>query len=524
MVIGFREGFEFFQRNADALFSAEIATEFGTKTSNYVEELTALEESINAFKDYKTPSAQLKGDIAEFWAAGTFNVNAAKSGAINRAVVNRSNEYASADITLKSGENFSLKYNATGTDSAKQQAISVFQKFKEYQSHGGKDSLAEYLNKRNYSDESVLSDPIYSGQFRVIPKDQMEDAVKWLTQKIQKESTIRPDQVKRYQDTLHMLRNKLTDNNGNESIPLSKEEAHKLAEIAKEGKFKAEDFNLTSQEIAIMKAALKDGFTAAAITMVLKVAPEIYKAIDYLIKTGEINLVQFKKIGFAAVTGAGEGFIRGAVASAISYSCKSGMLGEGLKNLSPGVIGVGVALTMNTLKNAVMVSIGKKTRNELTYELIRDMFVSCGALAGSILGKAGGTIVGGVVGTYIGGPTGVAIAKALSVAGSLLGSFVGSIAGTFVYNTVYKTAISFCIDTGVTLFGIVKQDYKLPEDIIEEMGLQTFDFDSFQPDTFETESFSFDTFEIDSIKPDTLGITMLRRGVIGVTKVGYLID
>ena len=148
MVIGFREGFEFFQRNADALFSAEIATEFGKKTSNYVEELTALEESINAFKDYKTPSAQLKGDIAEFWAAGTFNVNAAKSGAINRAVVNRSNEYASADITLKSGENFSLKYNATGTDSAKQQAISVFQKFKEYQSHGGKDSLAEYLNKR----------------------------------------------------------------------------------------------------------------------------------------------------------------------------------------------------------------------------------------------------------------------------------------------------------------------------------------------------------------------------------------
>ena len=501
MVIGFREGFEFFQRNADALFSAEIATEFGKKTSNYVEELTALEESINAFKDYKTPSAQLKGDIAEFWAAGTFNVNAAKSGAINRAVVNRSNEYASADITLKSGENFSLKYNATGTDSAKQQAISVFQKFKEYQSHGGKDSLAEYLNKRNYSDESVLSDPIYSGQFRVIPKDQMEDAVKWLTQKIQKESTIRPDQVKRYQDTLHMLRNKLTDNNGNESIPLSKEEAHKLAEIAKEGKFKAEDFNLTSQEIAIMKAALKDGFTAAAITMVLKVAPEIYKAIDYLIKTGNINLVQFKKIGFAAVTGAGEGFIRGAVASRLDKINAE-----------------------NTLKNAVMVSIGKKTRNELTNELIRDMFVSCGALAGSILGKAGGTIVGGVVGTYIGGPTGVAIAKALSVAGSLLGSFVGSIAGTFVYNTVYKTAISFCIDTGVTLFGIVKQDYKLPEDIIEEMGLQTFDFDSFQPDTFETESFSFDTFEIDSIKPDTLGITMLRRGVIGVTKVGYLID
>ena len=523
MVNSFREGFEFFQRNSDALFGAKIATELGTKTINYVEELTALEESINAFIDYKTPSAQLKGDIAEFWAAGTFNVNAAKSGVLNRAAVNRSNEYASVDITLNSGENFSFKYCATGTDSAKQQAISVFQKYKEYQSNGGKDSLAEYLKKRNYSDESVLSDPVYSGQFRVIPKDQMEEAVKWLTQKIQKESTIRPDQVKRYQDTLNMLRDKLTDNNGNESIPLSKEDAHTLAELAKEGKFKAKDFDLTSQEISIMKAAIKDGFTVAAITMVLKVAPEIYKAIDYLIKTGEIDSVRFKECGFASVTGAGEGFIRGAVASAISYGCKSGMLGEELRNISPSFIGIAVALTMNTMKNAVMVSIGKKTRNELSYELIRDMFASGGALAGSILGKVGGNIVGGVVGTYIGGPAGGAVAKVLSVVGSLLGSFVGSVAGTFVYNTVYKTAISFCVDMGVTLFGIVEQDYKLPEYIIKEMGLQSFDFDSFQPDTFETESFSFDTFEIDSIKPDALGITMLRRGVIGVTKVGYLI-
>lgn len=68
----------------------------------------------------------------------------------------------------------------------------------------------------------------------------------------------------------------------------------------------------------IVKEALKDGLTAAAISMILKAAPEIYKAIDYLIKTGELDADQFKRIGFAAVSGAGEGFIRGTVSALLA--------------------------------------------------------------------------------------------------------------------------------------------------------------------------------------------------------------
>lgn len=67
-----------------------------------------------------------------------------------------------------------------------------------------------------------------------------------------------------------MLKDKLSDSNGTESIPLSKEEAQKLAELAKKGEFRAEDFGLTSQEEMIVKEALKDGLTAAAISMILK--------------------------------------------------------------------------------------------------------------------------------------------------------------------------------------------------------------------------------------------------------------
>ena len=63
----------------------------------------------------------------------------------------------------------SMDLNITAMEqaSAKAQAVSVFQRFKEYQSHGGTDSMDDFLRSRGYDNaESVLNDPIYSGQIR----------------------------------------------------------------------------------------------------------------------------------------------------------------------------------------------------------------------------------------------------------------------------------------------------------------------------------------------------------------------
>lgn len=103
-----------------------------------------------------------------------------------------------------------------------------------------------------------------------------------------------------------------------------------------------------------------------------------------------------------------------------------------------------------------------------------------------------------------------------------MGSFVGSITSSFTYDYGYKKALSFCIDTGFTLFGLVEQDYTLPDDMIKQMGIETFNYETFKvegfkPDTFEVNSFTFDTFE-----PDNLKLTFLRRGVIGISKIGYV--
>lgn len=172
-----------------------------------------------------------------------------------------------------------------------------------------------------------------------------------------------------------------------------------------------------------------------------------------------------------------------------------------LKSVDPTIIGTVTVLTMNVVKNAYSVAVGKKTRQQLTGELVRDMYVSAFSLVG-----------GGISQAFIEVP----------ILGYLIGSFVGSIIGSFTYSIGQKAVIAFCVDSGFTMFGLVEQDYTLPKEVLEQIGIETFDYETFEAESFEPDTFEFDTFNAETFEPDTLGITFLRRGVIGVSKVGYI--
>lgn len=494
-MIGFEEGYNFFAQQAGVQVSGYEAYVYVSRVNSEIENLVS---DLNTFEGFSTDPSRLKGDIAEFWHSDTFNINAVANDSTNRAYVDRSHDFASADITSNFGKKFGLKYYKDGVASAQQQSKSVFERYSEYKAQGGKDTLEKFLKDRGFADDSVLNDPIYSGQVRIIPKEQLEDACEWLRRKIATESVNRPEQVMRYQETLDMLSDRLRDGEGTESVALSDADAKALALLAKDGNVTAEELaklGISAEEIIkfehIAQQAFKAGMSAAAISIVLKVAPEIYKTLDYLIKNGEVDAEQFKRIGFAALQGGSEGFVRGSVAAAITISCEAGLLGEAFKNVAPEAVGMAVVLTMNTMKNAFKVANGEMTKNELVEQLIRDLFISTCAYS-----------LGAVAQTFI----------EIPVLGFMIGSFVGSVAGAFVYNVSYNAVLSFCVDTGFTMFGLVEQDYALPQDVLEELGIDTFEFDTFEPDTFE-----FDTFE-----PDTFDVIFLRRGVIGVTKVGYV--
>ena len=235
--------------------------------------------------------------------------------------------------------------------------------------------------------------------------------------------------------------------------------------------------------------------------MIFKVAPGVLYALIYLIKTGEIDKEQFEKVGFAAVTGAGEGFIRGTISAAITASCKAELCGNTLKIIDPSIIGAVTTFAMNTMKNCYKVSIGEMSRRQVTSEMIEEMFITTCAL-----------IVGSISQSFI----------EIPVLGYMLGSFVGSLAGSIIYSSVYMPVISFCIDTGFTMFGLVEQNYKLSEEILKEIGIEIFEYDKFNYNKFELEQFEVSNFSQEVFEPANFNFIFLRRGVIGVNCIGYV--
>ena len=462
-------------------------------------------EKLKSFSNTDSLVSTLKGDVAEFWHAGTYNISAALKDSSNRAFVERSHDYGSIDISTNFDDVYGSKYYSSGFESAKQQSKSILEKFNEYKANGGKEEIDEYLRNRKIPDDAVLSDPVYSGQLRLIPSDQMKDAIAFLERKIAKEELTRPEQVNRYKETLSLLRDRISDGDGAESIPLTKEDAEKLARLAKENKIDPAELKLTTEELVkfeyVMKQAFKAGLSAATVSLVLKIAPEICSTIVYLIENGEIDKEQYKKIGIAAVQGTSEGFIKGTISAAITACCKSGLLGEALKELDPTIIGSVTVIAFDTMKNAYKVSNKQMSSYELTNDLIKEMFVSTCSM-----------IAGGITRSFIQVP----------VLGFMIGSFIGSIAGTFVYNTGRNIAISFCIETGFTMFGLVHQDYKLPEEVIKQIGIDVFEYDKYDFIKFEYNRFEFSEFEPDRFNHNAIDIKFLRRGVIGVSQIGYI--
>ena len=505
---GFKEGYEFFEKHTGNF--AGHAT--GVHYVNAVE--SEIKKLVNNLNDFETSGARidtLKGDVAEFWHAGTFNIKAAINSSKNRVQVDRSHDFGSADITgVNFDAEFGLKYYKDGESSAFQQSKSILNRFNEYKTRGRNDNLELYLEERGLSAETDLNSPVYSGQYRVIPSDQLKEATMFLERKIREEAVKRPEQVHRYEETLKLLRDKVKDNEGNESIALSEQEARELASLSKEGGVNSEGLHLTTEELIkftnILRQAYKAGLTAATISMVLRVAPEVLNAIAYLIKNGEIEEGQFKKIGFAAITGAGEGFVRGTVSAAITASCKAGLCGSAMKSIDPSIVGAVTVLVMNSMKNSYQVTTGNMSRAEMVNELIKEMFVTTCALS---MGAASQSLI------------------EIPVLGYMIGSFVGSVAGSVIYSSIYNPVLSFCVDSGFTLFGLVDQNYELPEEVLKGIGIEVFEYKKFEFKKFEYKKFEFKKFEVQKKKNrksnyTRFDTTFLRRGVIGVNCIGYM--
>lgn len=98
----FENGYKFFESNSAGFVGANYTAGYVADVENEIDKLV---KDLNSFEGFKTTSEKLKGDIAEFWHAGTFNIKAVVAGSKNRAWVDRSHDFASTDISTNFGDN-----------------------------------------------------------------------------------------------------------------------------------------------------------------------------------------------------------------------------------------------------------------------------------------------------------------------------------------------------------------------------------------------------------------------------------
>ena len=508
----FKEGYEFFEKNNGIL----VGTYCGAKYIHSVEDAIKKfqDDLINRASDYANlPNDKLKGFIAEVWHKNTYNIKATVRNTKYRATMPKSTDFASPDIEVSDGQKYSSKYYATAQQSVMEQAKSYWRRFNEDMAKRRAKGLPEinfeeWLKKRGLSsDEIDKFCSIYTGQGRIIPTEQLKAALELLKKKIAKEQMNRPELVAGYEETLKKLQDKIQTADGTASIPLSKEDAEKLAQMAKDGNVDLSQFGITTENlvdfVSIMKDSMKAGVTAAIITTVLKLAPEIYKSIDYLIKNGKIEREHFEAMGFSALSGGAQGFLNGTIAAALTSACKAGLLGAGLKSVDPSIIGTIVVITSNTIIDSYRLAAHKITKGEFINNLAKSIFVATCSIA---LGLAIQTLT-----------------PELPVLGFMIGSFIGSLGATFLYDQGHKILMSICRDTGFTCFGLVEQDYSVPKEVLEDLGIKIFNFAEFMPIPFEYKRFEFKRFEPKKFKYEKLNITILSRDIIAVDKIGYVL-
>ena len=501
-----QRGWNFTSKNMGSFYAVKTGVSY---VGNVDEAITKLAQDINAKNGSLENIASLKGFIAEYWHADTFNINAAAADSVGKATIERSNAMGSVDVSTNYGTDYSMKYYATAADSAKQQATNITQAYHKYLSRSPSDSkmtFDEYKVKNGFVNDY---EAVYAGQDRVIPTDQLDGAITFLKQQIAKEQARggeRLELLDGYKETLIKLTDRIKDSNGTESIPLTKAESEAIATVCKSGKFKPEDFGIKLENVItteyLLQQALKAGYTAAVISLVLQLGPEIFKAIDYLIENGEIDEEQFKRLGFNALSVGAKGFLRGSVASSITIACKSGKLGAQCINMNVAQIGAIVVIAMDALSCAYDVANGNMTRKEMGVQLTKDILISSGALAGGAVGQT--------------------VLPMLPVVGYMLGSFVGSVVASFVVNKGEKAILSFCVDGGYTLFGLVEQNYELPTEVMKSLGINLVSLNYIKVNHIAVRHTMINHIAINHIKLNTIDIIVLRRGVLGVTKIGYV--
>ena len=369
-------------------------SEYGKYVKSVADTIESMRVDLNNSANNSRNAAQEKGFVFEKWHADTYNIDAVSKKLEDRAWRLESNENGSIDIMVSSGESASGKAYKNGTESAKMQVerngnrelLESYRKFNQELEKRGNDpiSLKDYVDNE-LSDVQVqeLFEAKYSGQTRLIPADQMKEAVDYLEGRIDNlpdTDKMSKADAKRYKETLEHLKDHIGEDGKAQSKSLSSDDLQALTEMANDGNVDLDKFGIkVSNYISrtdVINEVMHAGASAAVLQVALTVGPDVYKVIVESLKNKNIDENQLKQMGIdAAFAGAG-GFTEGSVSQAILIACKSGKFGKQLTNVSPDTVGTIAVLTVDAAKYAYMLYQGNITSTDYANLMAEETFVA----------------------------------------------------------------------------------------------------------------------------------------------------
>lgn len=409
----------------------------------------------------------LKGWLAEPWHAETLKASAAARGRsdiwANVPANNGAGDvlYGNVTTTLEA----QLKYLKTGEETAK-----------------------------------GLSNPKYNGMDKIGPSEQLEKIKEAAERLAHKNQLNRPEQATHYQDTADRASDRLEIDNAS-SKPLDEKLAKEMAkDFRKDGDIDADKYGLNTENFVewsdVARQAGQAALNAAIMSAALTAAPHIWSIIREQIETGEIDTNKLAGRCQDVLHGAGTAGLRGGVAAALTAACKSGLMGDSLKSVSPMAIGMATTLTLNALDYSFKLQQGIITNQEFAHHCFRDTFVLSTGIFGATVGQ---------------------MIIPIPWLGALAGNLVGSTLGAVAFEGANQVVLGVCVESGWTFLGMVSQDYTVSEDVLRQAG-----FDTFCAHSFNKQSFSTGGFSVQSFSTNSLSFTPVRRGVIACNSVGFL--
>lgn len=447
------------------------------RAEEYIDSVEAaidtLEEQLQAVVDNNKGIDFAQGDAAEVWHASTLNLRA--------AVASQDQDAASTPrSTLKDSPDV-----VYGDDGAQEAQLKYY---------GDAAATAD-----------ALDEPGYAGMTKLGPAEQIDEVRERLYERADRVEESSPEQAEFLRRTADSTTDRL-ESDGIESVPLTRSDSSALVtDIRDDGVLDRERWGLTLDQQVDGGNVFTEGVEAfiggAGMAFAMQVSGLAVGAIKKLMDDGTIDAGDLRDLAEGRATAVAKSSVAGAVAASITVAEAAGHLSAlGLEGLDPTGAAALTVLIINAIPLAARAARGELGWGEATYR----MSVSAAALGGGLTGAALGTFL-----------------IPIPIAGAVIGSVIGASLVRVGATVGESVVMGWAIDNGWTYFGVVSQDYRLPPEVRERLGLDSAELETAELDRPLLERPVLQRPILETAELDTT-VRLVRRGVVSFRRVGYV--